>query len=336
MTRHLSIAVLLAPAVVLSLLLALAAWPAANLAPRDIPIGLVATDPVATQLSARLKEGGFDVRAYVDASRATTAIRERDIYGAIVMSGEGSQVLTASAASPVIAESLRSVAGQIANPIPAAGPTAVDVVPTPVGDPRGTGFAASLFPLLIASILTAATTVFAAARPVPRLLILGGSTLLTAIVATVLMREWLGVLGGEWIAVVATIWLALLAMATVTAGLSSALGYAGLAAGAALIVMIGNPLSGVTSSPHLLPDWASTTGALLPPGAFATLLRSAAFFDGNSGPGPVLVLLGWLTVGIVLIGLPRRGAAAERGLERGSARSISRSSPAAPGSTLAS
>lgn len=328
---------LLLPVIVLSLLLAVAAWPAVHLAPRDVRIGLLAPEPLAADSSARLDSAGFEVQPYADASLAITAIEDRDIYGAIILSGDEPQVLIASAASPVVAEILRSVAGQIAGTTSPIAPSPVDVVPLPSSDPRGAGFTASLFPLFITAILTAVATVFTVRAPARRLLVLTLSSLLSAVVAAVLMREWLAVLGdADWLSIVAVIGLAMLTLATLTAGLYMALGFAGIGLGAALIIMIGNPLSGATSSPDLLPGWASLTGSLLPPGAFATLLRSAAFFGGSGGSGPLLILLVWLALGVVLLGRPLIQERRRRSRHQTDADPVSPASPAAQGSTPAS
>ena len=50
--------------------------------------------------------------------------------------------------------------------------------------------------------------------------------------------------------------------------------------GALLALLLGNPLSGLTSAPELLPSGWGALGQWLPQGATATLLRSTAFFDG--------------------------------------------------------
>ena len=47
------------------------------------------------------------------------------------------------------------------------------------------------------------------------------------------------------------------------------------------MIFLGNPFSGVTSAPELLPAPADWLGRLLPPGAGGTLLRSTAYFDGT-------------------------------------------------------
>ncbi len=73
------------------------------------------------------------------------------------MGGPSPLVLTASAASPAVAQLLTEVAGQMAG----AKPPARDVVPTDRSDPHGAAFGAMLLPLVITSILGGALLVLA-------------------------------------------------------------------------------------------------------------------------------------------------------------------------------
>jgi hypothetical protein len=71
------------------------------------------------------------------------------------------------------------------------------------------------------------------------------------------------------------------------------------------MVMVGSdrtarrPREGPRARP-LLPSLWRTIGGLLPPGASVDLARSALFFDGARIAGPILVLAGWATLGVVL------------------------------------
>jgi hypothetical protein len=62
-------------------------------------------------------------------------------------------------------------------------------------------------------------------------------------------------------------------------------------------VFVGNPWSGMTSAPELLPEPAATVGQLLPPGAGGNLLRSTAFFGGAGWAGHAAVLVAWTAAG---------------------------------------
>ncbi|HCA87554.1 MAG TPA: hypothetical protein DEQ61_20045, partial [Streptomyces sp.] len=85
------------------------------------------------------------------------------------------------------------------------------------------------------------------------------------------------------------------------AGSAALLGRAGLGLGALLVVLLGNPLSGVTSAPQLLPEPAGAIGQLLPPGAGGALLRSVSFFDGSGAGMPALVLAVWTVLGLAAV-----------------------------------
>ena len=103
--------------------------------PHGLPVGVVGP---AAALQAR--GDALDVHRYADADAARAAIREREVYGAIVPA-EG-RVLVASAASPVVAQQLTAMAP--------AGAKAEDVVPVAPGDPRGAALNLLFLPLMIA------------------------------------------------------------------------------------------------------------------------------------------------------------------------------------------
>ncbi len=77
----------------------------------------------------------------------------------------------------------------------------------------------------------------------------------------------------------------------------------GLAVGALLALLLGNPLSGLSSAPEMLPSGWGTVGQWLPQGATATLLRSAAFFGGAGATTAIAVLSCWTVAGIALVAL---------------------------------
>ena len=116
--------------------------------------------------------------------------------------------------------------------------------------------------------------------------------------AYLVAQAYLGALPHEHLATWASLSLTVLAISSVTAGLIALLGTAGFGLAAVLMVFIGNPFSGVTSAPRLLPDWVDHLGQWLPPGAGANLLRSTAYFHGNGAAGHLVVLLLWTAFGL--------------------------------------
>ncbi|MGW2066708.1 hypothetical protein ACWCO9_40010, partial [Streptomyces sp. NPDC001937] len=106
--RRMVAVVLLIPVVVTIALWAFA-WPAARIAPRDLPLGIAGSAPAADRLQQQLEQhgGAFEIHRFDDGVAARTAIEDRVVYGAVVITPKGPQLLTASAASPMVAQLLR-------------------------------------------------------------------------------------------------------------------------------------------------------------------------------------------------------------------------------------
>lgn len=311
-------------AVVLPLMIVLAvlafAWPNARLAPRSLPVGIVGTSAASQQAVAaltRAEPGGFDFSLYADQATARRAVEDRDIYGAFEISSGRVTVLEASAASPAVAQLLTSTgqqlatraaaprqAGQpVAHRAPAAPVSVMDVVPLSGSDPRGLVLSSALLPLTICSIIMAAAVALLlrfrpAWRQILSLVVVSATAGLGAILIT---EGFLGALphgnGTSWAALALTV----LAVSAPTAGLIALIGPPGLGLGAALMIFIGNPFSGATSAPQLLPTAVSHIGQWLPPGAGASLLRSTAYFGGHGAAGHLAVLVVWAVAGLAAI-----------------------------------
>ena len=99
-SRALVAVVVLVP-LLAGLALAAFAWPAARLAPRDLPIGVVAPAAAGDAIEQRLARDGdaVEVHRFADPASARAAIADRDVYGAIVVAPDGTTVLTAPAGS---------------------------------------------------------------------------------------------------------------------------------------------------------------------------------------------------------------------------------------------
>jgi hypothetical protein len=313
--RALAAVMVLVP-VLVGLALAAFAWPAARLAPRDVPVGVVAPAAAGAAIEQRLAAGGdaVEVHRFADQATARAAIADRDVYGAIVVGPDGTTVLTASAASPLVAQLLQ----QAATSIPAGGPGAaqpptgppgagavrvVDVVAADPDDPRGAALAASVLPLVLAGMAAGLLVWLAGGSGVAGWVALVVASAAAGLVAVGVAQGWLGVLGGDWLVNAAVLGLTVLAVGATVAGLAALFGRAGAALGALLMVLVGNPFSGVSSAPELLPEPAGAIGQLLPPGAGGSLLRSTAFFDGAGAGGPLTVLLAWVALGLVVAGV---------------------------------
>jgi hypothetical protein len=144
--------------------------------------------------------------------------------------------------------------------------------------------------------------------------VIGGAMTIAVSFAGIL--AWLGVSGGHFWAELSAISVTIAASALVVAGLVRLMGAAGAAVGALLLVIVGNPLSGIATSPRLLPAPWGEFGQWLPTGAGGTLLRSVAYFPGASVWPPLLILLGWAVLGGVMVLLFDHQAKAGRSSER--------------------
>jgi hypothetical protein len=300
--------------IVLPLMIVLAAlafaWPAARIAPRDLPVGIVGGGAASQQLPqglTRSEPGGFDVQVYADQGAARTAIEDREVYGAFAVTPRGVTVLEASAASPTVAQLLSTVGQELARH--ASGPdrvvsaTDVDVVPTSASDPRGLVLSSVLLPLTICGIIMAAAVgLVLGFRPAWRqIMALAVVSATAGLGAFLIAQGFLGALPHEYLATWAALSLTVLAIGATAAGLIALAGPAGLGLSAALMIFIGNPFSGATSAPQLLPAAVGHIGQWLPPGAAASLLRSTAYFGGHGASGPLSVLILWSVLGLAAI-----------------------------------
>lgn len=301
--RRLVAVIVLVP-VIVALALWAFAWPAARIAPRDLPVGVAGPAAATAPLQQRFeeREGAFDVHRYDDADAARTAIEDRVVYGAVVVTPKGPELLTASAASPVAAQLLREAV--TAQAPPGTQVKVTDVVAAPAADPRGSALGASVLPLAITGVATGAVVTLVGLRGARGALALVGGSALVGITAAGIAHSWLGIVTGDWWAEAGAIGLTVLAVGSAVAGIAALVGRAGIGIGALLIVLLGNSFSGVTSAPQLLPEPAGAIGQWLPPGAGGSLLRSVAFFDGHAAQGPVLALCLWVALGLaaVLVG----------------------------------
>ncbi|MFI7388226.1 ABC transporter permease [Streptomyces sp. NPDC049813] len=292
------------------------AWPAARTAPRDLPLGVAGPAAAAAPLDRQLRaqEGAFEVHRYADEAAARAAIEGRVVYGAVVAAPDGPRLLTASAASPVVAQLLQQA---VAAQAPAGTKvTTVDVVPTPAADPRGATLSSSVLPLALAGVAGGAIVTLLRLRGVRAVLTLLVAAAAVGVVAAALAHSWLGALTGDWWAEAGVLGLSTLAVGATVAGLGALLGPAGIGVGAMAMVLLGNPFSGVASAPQLLPAPVGALGQLLPPGAGGTLLRSVSYFDGARAAGPAWTLAVWALLGLVAVVLGslrgRRAEAAAR------------------------
>lgn len=314
------------------------AWPASRIAPRDLPVGVVGTSTAsqhAIEGLTRNKPGGFDFHLYPDQASARAAIKSREVYGAFAVTAGNVTVLEASAASTSVAQMLTTVGQQLADhaaklptgnaspssttshrttaqkrvaTAPRVGVRTVDVVPSSADDPRGVVFNSALLPLTICSILIAVLIAMSGIQmPAWRRVVdLFAACAATGLAAYLVAQGLLGALPHDPVSTWAALSLTMLAISATGVGLITLIGPQGLGVSAALMVFVGNPFSGITSAPELLPKAVSDIGQWLPPGAGASLLRGTAYFGGNGSAGSIAVLVLWCVLGLTAVTFGRR------------------------------
>jgi hypothetical protein len=290
--------------VVLAVVAIAFALPAARSKPHDVPIGAAGPQAASGQVAAILDKqapGAFKLTYYPGEDALRDAIRNRDVYGGISFGPDGRALLIATGGSPMVAQMLTQVGNGISQQAGAPLRTE-DLAPPTADDPRGVGLAASALPITLAGLLPAIALIFVLKREVWTRF---GAAVVFAGVAgwtiAALLRYVFGSIDQNFWGVAGGLTLGVLAAGLSMLGLGSLFGRAGLALGALLALLLGNPLSGLNSAPELLPSGWGQLGQWLPQGANATLLRSTAFFDGAGGTLPIVVLTCWALAGAVLI-----------------------------------
>ncbi|MEO7123095.1 MAG: hypothetical protein ABI400_08285 [Lacisediminihabitans sp.] len=289
-------------AIMVALVIAFA-LPGIHSAPRDVPITIVGSPSQRTQIEAALDKAGEGVWHYQSAPTATIAQDEilgRAVYGAFVATDTGAKLYYASAASEAVATLLTQTEAHLA--AATGGPVATkDVSSFTSGDPRGIGLAAGALPIALGGWVAAVGIIMLIAGTWQRLATAGGFAIVGGF-ALIGVLYGIGTLQGNYLGNSLAAMLAIGATSFLVLGLQRFLKAIGIGIAALVLIVLGNPLSGLSSAPELLPQPWGALGQLLPPGATGTLLRNVSFFDGHAIGLPVTVLFAWLVLGLVMYG----------------------------------
>jgi hypothetical protein len=288
----------------LAILVIAFALPAARSKPHDIPIGAAGPQAAGGQVADILEQhapGAFALTYYPGEAALRDAIRNRDVYGGMSFRPDGRSLLIATGGSPVVAQMLTQIGNGVAQQAGVPLHTE-DLAPPTADDPRGAGLAASALPITLAGLLPAIALVLLVRREVwTRLVAAVVFAAGAGVTIAALLRYVFGSIDQNLWGVAAGLTLGLLAAGLSMLGLGSLFGRGGLAVGALLALLLGNPLSGLTSAPEMLPSGWGTLGQWLPQGATATLLRSTAFFDGAGAATAIAALTCWAVTGAALV-----------------------------------
>jgi hypothetical protein len=278
------------------------AWPATRTDPRAVPIVASGSPAAVAGLVDRLAAahpGALDVTRVPDGRRAREALRDRDAYGAVLLDGAQPRLLVASAASPTVSQLLSSVAASLDG---STGATVEDVVATGSDDPRGAFLSAGLLPLVMTSVIAGAALALVVAAPLWRAAGVGLLAVVGGLAVTGIGHA-VGGLQGTYALEAGVVALTVVAVSGAVVGAGSLLGHPGIPPVAIVMMLLGNPLSGASSAPEMLPRPWGALGQLLPPGAGSQALRSVTYFDGAAATAPLAVLVAWAAAGIGMVGL---------------------------------
>ncbi|WP_299531810.1 hypothetical protein [uncultured Streptomyces sp.] len=314
--RKLVVLVLGLAAVVVAMLGAFA-LPAVHSGPHSIPVGVTGPAQAVSAVTEALSGDEWAVTAYDDERTLKSAVEDRDVMGGIALSPGHVTAFAATAGGAQSTAALTGVAHALAAQ-QSAEVTVTDLAPFPADDPKGAGFAAAALPMVFGGMFPAVllTRLFPGHAGL-RLRLLGGLAfaLVAGFAVTAFLQFATGSIDGGHLLSGLGMSLGMAALVLTLLGLEAVLGMPGFGLGAAVVMLLGNPLSGLASGPHWLPDGWAAFGQLLPPGASGSLLRANAFFDGTGAGTPALVLGCWAVFGIALMlvsdRLGRKAAAAE-------------------------
>jgi hypothetical protein len=310
-------------------------WPTVTAEPKDLPVAIAGPDQAVEAASQAIDEkadGAIALQGVDDRAAAIEAIEHREVYGAVILGAEP-EVLIASGGSTVVAQMLTGVAANLQEglnaqvqaaaaaagaPAPASIEVSVtDVVPLADTDPRGTGIATSIFPLVLGGMvggIAISLVVIGALRRVFAVVLYGA---VGGLVLSAVLGGWFGALQGGYWADAAAIGLALMAIAAPITGFVALIGRAGIAFGPLVMLLFANPLSSANAPKEFLATPWGEVGQWFPPGAAATLLRDLSYFPEADASFPWLVLGAWTVGGLLLsvVGHFRTAGGAEPDVE---------------------
>jgi hypothetical protein len=276
-------------------------------APHHVPVGLISPAAKRTGVAMLLeRNGAFRVTDFADAADLTIAIKRREVYGGVDISGDQPHLYIASAAGPAAANVMRTTYTAVVQQQTAAElarladqsdrmtvaqaqalntpPTITDVVPLPADDVNGI----SLGFLTQALALGGTVASIGLGRLLPRakrswrrgLAHVAVLILYAVGSAAVILWSmgWFGVGSGanrgEMLAIFSLISLAITAS---TAGAVALVGPAGALLGGAYFAL-GTVISGASILPEFLPAVGRYVGENLPTGAGVQAVRDNLYF----------------------------------------------------------
>ncbi|MGB7982318.1 MAG: hypothetical protein WCF36_16170 [Candidatus Nanopelagicales bacterium] len=270
---------------------------------RDMPFAVVGSPSLAQAAQGDLLS--LDIIEYDTNDAATQAMDRAEVYGALITSDSGTELMVVPSMSDIAPLDLAANFEQAAA---AAGDT-ISVkayTPTPLApkDPFALVVATLLVALLIGGYMSAAllATAVGSASGHWRGVWLAGFAVGTGLVLDLATTFWLQGIPTDsfWVA-----WpimsLIILVVALFAAVLRRALGPAGIIVTLIVILQFGNPSSGGSNGAAYLTAFWDEVGPFLPPRNAFLLLRNTLYFDGNNIAEPLAILVAYAVIGAAIL-----------------------------------
>jgi len=311
-------------ALIVGIILLAFIWPTLTSSVKNLPVAIGGNSQQVSAIEGALKSkspGTFTLTKVGDRAKAVELIRQRDVYGAIIL-GTKPEVLTASAngvatvqimdavaveiQAKANAEAQAAVAAAVAAHHAPAGTVAptitvkiTDVVPLVSSDSRGLGLSVAAFPLVLGGMLGGILIALIITGSWRRLVAVGVYSILGGVAAAAIMQGMFGVLQGNFTLTAAALTLSMAGTASFVVGMNALIGRSGIAVGSVVTTLIGNPLSAATQPLQFLAGEWGAVGQWFVPGASTTLIRDLSYFPDANPTFAWLVLGGWAVVGLI-------------------------------------
>lgn len=283
--------------------------------PHRVPVAVAAPAAAPSSTAAEvvrrlnsLPGRPLEARSVSSPAAAEKQIRDRDVAGALLISGSGPDtILTASGAGGAVADAVSGVLGRVevqqhrhAN--------VQDLVPSGAQDNRGlsafylaVGWVVGGY--LVASILaiTAGGRPKNARRSAIRLASLVLYSVASGIGGALIADPLLSALPGHFWPLAAFGMVLVFGTAAFTMAVQALSGVVGIGIAVLLFVILGNPSAGGAYQSWLIPPFWRVIGPWLPPGAGTSAVRGIVYFDGAGVFGPCLVMAAYAAVGAVVL-----------------------------------
>lgn len=319
--------------VVLGIMMTAFSLPAVNSGVNDVPVGVVTTDKtVYNKFATPLEKKGFDVKQYKSVSSMKDAVNDRKIYGAFEISNTGDMTLyKATAASTAVSQALETLGNAVVAQQKTAAKAQIaqmqaqatdatmlkaldakvqaidaktlkvkELKAFPSRDSKGTGLVAGALPIALGGWIGSVAIANAVKGKKQKFWAAIAFAFIGGLGLVGVIQFGIGTFDGNYFVTSLGAMLGIAATAFFVLGLLEIMGNAGLGIAAVMLILLGNPLSGLSSAPEMLPNGWGFFGQLLPPGATGTLLRNLTFFDGHAIGLSAGVLATYVIVGLIL------------------------------------